>query len=51
MPNRYKEIFNLAMATIIGTISGLSLDNLVLGVLIGIGVGIALSLLNKPDAD
>lgn len=51
MPNRYKEIFNLTLATIVGIIIGLTQDNLVLGAVVGIGVGIVLSLLNKPDAD
>ncbi|SNR70145.1 hypothetical protein SAMN05192560_0578 [Methylobacillus rhizosphaerae] len=49
MPNKYKEIFNLSMATIVGTVAGLSLDNLGLGALIGITVGIVFSLFNRPD--
>ena len=51
MPNRYKEIFNLTLATIVGIIIGLTQDNLVLGAVVGIGVGIVLSLLNKPNGD
>ena len=51
MPNKYKEIFNLSIATIVGTAIGLSFDNLALGVLVGLTLGIMFSLFNKPDKD
>ncbi|MFL9709959.1 hypothetical protein ACJSDX_04300 [Methylobacillus sp. Pita1] len=51
MPNKYKDIFNLSLATILGTITGLTLDNLLLGAVVGIALGIVFSLFNKPDQD
>lgn len=51
MPNKYKEIFNLSVATILGTAIGLSFDNLALGAVVGITLGIVFSLFNKPDKD
>ncbi|MCB5189565.1 hypothetical protein LG198_02315 [Methylobacillus arboreus] len=49
MANKHKEIFNLGIATIVGTIVGLSLENLALGAITGIAVGIVLSIINKPN--
>lgn len=50
MPDKYKEIFNLALATIIGTITGLSLNNLGLGALTGIIIGVVFSIFNRPKS-
>ncbi|MPS48786.1 hypothetical protein [Methylobacillus sp.] len=51
MPNKYKDIFNLSVATILGTTVGLTQDNLILGTVVGIALGIVFSLFNRPDQD
>ena len=50
MPDQYKEIFNLSLATIVGTITGLSLNNLGLGALTGIIVGVLFSIFHRPKS-
>ncbi|MBL8504943.1 hypothetical protein [Methylobacillus glycogenes] len=50
MPDQYKEIFNLSLATIVGTITGLSLNNLGLGALTGIVIGVVFSIFNRPKS-